>query len=83
MRMGRQEAKEWISKACGKGWLKLVDDVYDKLPEGIEIIQAYQKWAGLNFDTTEHENLDMISLCEIDLQQGDYLKVLTPCLTME
>ena len=65
MRMGRQEAKEWISKTCGKGWLKLVDDVYDKLPEGVEIIQAYQKWAGLHFDTTEHDEQFELYLLEI------------------
>lgn len=47
----RKESKEWIEKTCGKGWLILVDEVYDKLPEYLIITQTYQKWGVLKFDT--------------------------------
>ncbi len=57
--MTREDAKNWISKTCGEGWLHLVDQAYDNLPEGVEIIQVYQKWAGLHFDTSrELESFD-------------------------
>ncbi len=43
----RDDSKKWIEKTCGKGWLKLVDEVYDKLPNDLKINQAYQKWGTL------------------------------------
>lgn len=46
----RDESKKWIEKTCGTGWLKLVDEVYDELPNDLKIIQAYQKWGSLMFD---------------------------------
>lgn len=46
----RKETKEWIEKTCGSGWLKLIDEVYDKLPHDLHINQAYQKWGILMFD---------------------------------
>ena len=60
LNMTREDAKKWISKACGEGWLDLVDEVYDNLPKSIEITQVYQKWAGLHFDTSkENETFDL------------------------
>ncbi len=73
--MNRLEAKKWILEKCGKGWLSLIDEVYDNLPEGIEIIQVYQKYAGLRVDINpESESFEdflseienrSYSLCEI------------------
>ncbi len=48
--MNRLEAKKWILEKCGKGWLGLIDEVFDNLPAGIEIIQVYQKYAGFCVD---------------------------------
>jgi hypothetical protein len=56
----REQSKEWIKQTCGVGWLKLIDEVYDKLPDNIEIIQVYQKYAGLKFDLNQ-ENLEFES----------------------
>lgn len=55
-----------MSKTCGKGWLNLVDDVHDKLPKKVEIIQTYQKWAGLHFDTTIEDKESELYLLEIE-----------------
>jgi len=48
--MNRVEAKSWIKKSCGEGWLHLVDDVFDHLPSGCSVTQVYQKYAALMFD---------------------------------
>ena len=48
--MTRREAKDWIEKTCGRGWLPLVDRAYDALPVHLTIVQAYQKWGALRFD---------------------------------
>ena len=63
--MTRQEAKDWISKTCGEGWLSLVDNVFDRVPNDIEITQVYQKWAGLHFDTSKENELFERYLMEI------------------
>ncbi len=73
--MNRLEAKKWILKKCGEGWLGLIDEVYDNLPRGIEITQVYQKYAGLRVDINpESESFEdfladieerSYSLCEI------------------
>lgn len=55
----KEESKKWIQKTCGTGWLKLVDEVYDKLPNNLQINQAYQKWGRLMFDLEqENENFE-------------------------
>ena len=51
----REESKRWIEKTCGKGWLILVDEVYDKLPTHLSITQAYQKWGILMFDINKED----------------------------
>lgn len=48
--MNRIEAKNWIKQTCGEGWLHLVDQVFDNLPCGASITQAYQKYTALRFD---------------------------------
>ncbi len=48
--MDREEAKAWINKTCGEGWLPLVDTVFDKLPPNITVTSTYQKWGALRFD---------------------------------
>ncbi len=48
--MDRQEAKFRIKKTCGRGWLPLVDVIFDRLPGGIEIASIYQKWGALTVD---------------------------------
>lgn len=51
----RAVSKNWIIKTCGEGWLKLVDEVYDNLPEHLSIVQTYQKWGVLMFDMDEYD----------------------------
>lgn len=51
--VNREEAKKWIAKVCGTGWLTLIDEVYNNLPKGIKITQVYQKWGLLKFDPSE------------------------------
>ena len=53
--MNRAEAKNWIENKCGKGWLALVDKVFDALPPGTAIKGAYQKWAALKFDIEPYD----------------------------
>lgn len=53
--MNRTEAKSWIESTCGKGWLALVDAVFDALPPGATVEAAYQEWAALKFDVTPHD----------------------------
>lgn len=48
--MNRDEAKSWIKKTCGEGWLHLVDQVFDNLTSEASVTQAYQKYAALMFD---------------------------------
>lgn len=60
----RDKSKSWIKKTCGTGWLKLVDEVYDKLPNDLHINQAYQKWGLLMFDIDE-DNQEFESFLEI------------------
>lgn len=83
--MDREAAKKHILETCGPGWLNLVDIVYDNLPEGIEITEVFQKWAGLKIrynGENEHfqELTDMIyymsqKMCEICGQSGNYAPV--------
>ncbi len=71
-----EKYKEHISLTCGDGWLKLIDDVYANLPDGIVITQVYQKWGALRFDiepeseeveefleTIEGKSLSMCEVC--------------------
>lgn len=83
--MTREEAKDWISKKCGDGWLTLVDEIYDNLPHGIKIKSIYQKWGALNFtaspwtDETEliHDHVESKSLeiCEICGNEGSEVTI--------
>lgn len=50
--MNKSEAKEWLAKTCGEGWLPLLEEVYERLPSNITIIQTFQKWGALKFECT-------------------------------
>ena len=80
--MNRDEAKNWILESCGAGWLTLVDQIYDELPERVEVLSVYQKWAELHCDTSrEDEVFDKAlsgiqnksrSMCEICGEKGSH-----------
>ena len=53
--MTRDEAKKQIEEICGKGWLPLVDKAFDRLPPGVTIECAFQKYGQLRFDTTPQD----------------------------
>jgi hypothetical protein len=80
--MDKESARNHINATCGAGWLNLVDIAYDNKPEDIEIIEVFQKYAGLKI-TYEGENetfqelTDLIyhisqKMCEICGKSGDY-----------
>lgn len=48
--MDRTSAKNHIQETCGEGWLNLVDIAFDNQPEGIQITEVFQKWAGLKIE---------------------------------
>lgn len=52
----REKSKEWIKETCGDGWLELVDEVYNKLPNYLNVIQAYQKWGVLRFNIDKEDS---------------------------
>jgi len=41
--------REWAKQAVGPGWAKLIDKIYDRLPEDCHISQVKSKWGGLRF----------------------------------
>jgi len=74
--MNKTEAIEHIRKTCGDGWLPLVEEVYEHLPPGMSVTQAFQKWGGLHFEyrplteefeayleTVENRSLEMCEQC--------------------
>ena len=83
--MNLEEAKEWISKSCGQGWLPLVEEIYDRVPKSTNISSIYQKWGALHFDAapwsdcldTIHEEIEERSMrvCEICGQTGKEAKI--------
>lgn len=56
-KLSREEAKEWIIKTCGSGWLNLIDIVYDNKPDHISITEVFQKWGAL---TVRYDGEDLI-----------------------
>lgn len=46
--MDRATAKLYIEETCGRGWLHLVDDIFDNAPEGVVIGQVFQKYGHLH-----------------------------------
>jgi rubrerythrin len=64
--MTREEAKTWIKKTCGSGWLHLIDEVYDKLPPNVNVEAVYQKWAFLRFDLDKEDDVFEKFLEEIE-----------------
>lgn len=80
--MDKTSAKKHILETCGPGWLNLVDIVYDNKPEGIEITEVFQKWAGLKVDYEgENEHFEELTkmvyyisekMCEICGKSGGY-----------
>ncbi len=80
--LSKEEAKKFIENTCGKGWLTLVDILYDNCPENIVITEVFQKYSGLevrfegrdeNFEYLK-ESLNTVSqkMCEICGQSGEY-----------
>lgn len=77
-----EEAKEFIRKTNGEGWLLLVDIIYDNLPAGIVITEVFQKYGGLEvrYEGQDEEfeylvsNIRFISqkMCEICGRSGEY-----------
>ena len=45
--LNREDSKKWILETCGKGWLNLIDIIYDNKPEHIAITEVFQKWGAL------------------------------------
>jgi len=45
--INREDSKKWIEETCGKGWLNLIDIIYDNKPEHIAINEVFQKWGAL------------------------------------
>lgn len=45
--MNREDAKKEFIKTQHIGWLKLIDIIFDTVPEHIEITEVYQKYAWL------------------------------------
>ena len=80
--LNRKEAKKFIEDTSGKGWLVLVDIVYDNCPEEIIITEVFQKYSGLTvrFEGRNEKfeyllsSLNTVSkkICEICGQSGDY-----------
>ena len=78
----RKAAIGHLNKYNHKGWVNLVDIIYDNLPPDIIITEIFQKWAGLEvrYDGENDEfnnlveNIEFISkkMCEICGKSGDY-----------
>lgn len=47
--VAREKAKQWVSENHGKGWLPLVDKVYDGLPAHVDITEISERWGQLIF----------------------------------
>ncbi|NHZ93279.1 hypothetical protein F2P45_30345 [Massilia sp. CCM 8733] len=79
--MDRAEAKQWIEKTCGRGWLYLVDEIFDKVPPGIVIEEVFQKWGHLHVTYSPYDeafesflfDIEHLSagLCEICGKPGE------------
>lgn len=68
--MDREAARSWISRCGCPGWVSLVDQVYDRLPPGLQVKQVYQKWAELRFDLTDYDEAFEKFLVEIAAQSA-------------
>lgn len=64
--MSREEAKEHILASCGKGWLPLIDEIYDQLPKHIRNTEVFQKWGGLTIRTSLDDEAYDAFLLEIE-----------------
>jgi len=58
-----EDAKGYIRKHSGEGWLVLVDIIYDNLPSEIVIKEVFQKYGALEvrYDGKNDEFEDLIS----------------------
>jgi hypothetical protein len=59
----REDAKSMV----GKGWSKIIDSLYDKLPD-VYVYQVKEKFGGLRFYTdglTEEEDTIVDEACEL------------------
>ena len=59
-------SKKIAKKFVGKGWSKLIDEIYEFLPEDITILQVKEKFGGLRFyvASASEEVLDRIYAIE-------------------
>ena len=60
----REDAKHMV----GKGWSKIIDQLYDRLPDTIYVYQVKEKFGGLRFYTdglTEDEYKIVDEACEL------------------
>jgi len=60
----RESAKHMV----GKGWSKIIDQLYDRLPDTIWVSQVKEKFGGLRFYTnglTEEEYEIVDELCKL------------------
>jgi hypothetical protein len=50
----------------GDGWKDLINELYDKKPNNVEVIQVKEKYGGLRFyvGSAPDEYLDLIDKCE-------------------
>ena len=70
-----QKTQAHIEATCGKGWLPLVEEVYQKLPSHLKITQAYQKWGELCFDLDQEDEAFGAILEEIQLRSSQMCEI--------
>ncbi|RDY59843.1 hypothetical protein [Flagellimonas nanhaiensis] len=78
----RETAKKEVEESCGKGWLTLVEILYDNIPTEVSITEIFQKYGKLEIryeGESKHfeelaRNLSYISekICEICGKSGGY-----------
>ena len=66
--MTREEAKRCV----GPGWAKLIDELFDRMPEGAEVFSIKEKFGGLRIDGIGTDDL------EIELEERSH-KICEEC----
>ena len=59
--LNRAEAKAWYDRCNMSGWHILIDDLYDRLPDGVAVVSVHQKYAIFCATLTE-QNLELAAL---------------------
>ena len=89
MTISRRDAKQMV----GKGWSKLIDQLYDAKPRSVYVMQVKEKYGSLHFyiggapieyheiiDTIEDESMTICEECgEKGKLRGDLGWILTLC----